>query len=179
MLKITIDMGDGFDEATNRFVDGATVTLELEHSLVSLSKWESKFEKPFLGRESKTSAETLAYIEAMILTPNFSPEVFSKLSSENIAEINEYIGAKMTATTINSRDQRPSRQVITSELIYYWMVAMNIPFECQYWHLNRLLMLVRVCNEMNKPQKKMSKRDLMDRNRSLNAQRRAASGSSG
>lgn len=181
MLELLVPMSvEGFNEATSEFVPPVFHRLRLEHSLVSLSKWESFFEKPFLDKKEKTSEETLFYIRAMDLDEETPPEVFDNLTKDNAEAVDRYINAKMTATWINERpNQRPSREIITSELIYYWMITMNIPFECQHWHLSRLLMLIRVCNVKNTPQKKMSKAELAAHNRQLNAERRAKSGSSG
>lgn len=180
MLTIVVPLTQRYDETQDRFVDHDTVTLEMEHSLVSVSKWESFFEKGFLNKEAKTSEETLWYIEAMTLTPNVPPEVFASLSKEHVAEIDAYIGAKMTATTFSSQQSGGnSREPITSELIYYWMISLNVPFECQHWHLNRLLTLIRVCNVKNAPAKKRSKAEMMAERRKLNADRRAQTGSSG
>ena len=174
MLTITIPAVEQFDEQTEEFISTKEQTLQLEHSLVSLSKWESKWCKPFLTKEEKTLEENLDYIKCMTLTQNVNPDVYRNLTRDNITEINKYIEAPMTATYIYE-DKKGSinREQVTSELIYYWMIALNIPFECQKWHLNRLLTLIRVCNIKNQPRKKMSKRDLMSRNAALNAARRS------
>lgn len=178
MLTIKVRMAHFYNERTEEFV-AEWFNLDLEHSLVSLSKWESKFEKPFLGKADKTPDEILWYIKAMVLTPDVPPEVFEKLSQENFDEINEYLGAKMSATTINEPTSKGSREIITAELIYYWMITLNIPFECQHWHLNSLLTLVRVCNVKNSPPKKMSPSEIARRQRSLNEQRKAQLGTRG
>ena len=178
MLQITIPavLSEQFDEEKNEFIYVPITkeqTLQLEHSLVSLSKWESKWNKPFLSRKAKTEEEILDYVRCMTLTQNVKPEVYLCLSQENIIQINSYIDAPMTATTFsNERSMKGGREIVTSELIYYWMIALNIPFECQKWHLNRLLTLIKVCNIKNTPPKKMSKRELMSRNARLNAARR-------
>jgi hypothetical protein len=180
VLTIAVPLSEVLNEATHEFVVHESFQLELEHSLVSVSKWESIFKKPFLGETEKTFEETIGYVKAMTLTPNVPPEIYGKLSNENVEEIQRHIGAKMTATTFPDQGDQPrSREKITAEIIYYWMVALNIPFECQYWHLDRLLALIRVCNLKNAPQKKQSKSEMMAQRRKLNAERRARSGSSG
>ena len=173
MLRITIPAAELWDEVNQEFVTTKEQTLQLEHSLVSLSKWESKWNKAFLGKQEKTVEETLDYVRCMTITQNVKPDVYNRLTPENIKQINDYIDAPMTATHFsNERQSGGNYEIATSELIYYWMIALNIPFECQKWHLNRLLTLIKVCNIKNTPPKKMSRRDLMSRNAALNAARR-------
>ena len=173
MLTITIPAKEGWDENAQEFVHTKEQTLCLEHSLVSLSKWESKYHKPFIGTENKTQEELLYYIQCMTITQNVDPNVYNHLPKSIIDKITEYIEAPMTATYFSKEQSSGnSREQVTSELIYYWMIALNIPFECQKWHLNRLLTLIRVCNIKNQPPKKMSKRAIMSRNAALNAARR-------
>lgn len=181
MLQITIPASvDLWDELNQEFVSMKEQTLQLEHSLVSLSKWESKWHKPFFSKTEKTLEETLDYIRCMTITPNIDSTVYLRLTPENIAQINGYIEDPMTAETFVSDNKKtPSREIITSEVIYYWMIANNIPFECQKWHINRLIALIRVCGERNAPPKKMSKKEIMSRNAALNAQRRAKLNSKG
>ena len=175
MLKITIPAREMFDEVKQEFINTKEQTLQLEHSLVSLSKWESKWHKPFLHTE-KTDEEIMDYIKCMTLTQNVPDDVYNKLSSKNIQEIKDYIDNPMTATTFSeNRNQKKSREIVTSELIYYWMVAYQIPFECQKWHLNRLITLTRICGIKNQPpsKNKTSQRELANRYAAMNRQRRA------
>lgn len=173
MLTITIPATELFDERNQTFIQTKEQTLQLEHSLVSLSKWESKWNKPFLSNEPKTIEQTIDYIKCMTITQNVNPDVYTFLSRSNIEEINKYIESPMTATTFNERsNNNGKKEIITSELIYYWMISFNIPMECQKWHLNRLLTLIRVCNVKNTPPKKMSKREITSQYASLNAARK-------
>ena len=163
MLYLTVPSRELFNEATSTFSYTKEENLQLEHSLVSLSKWESKWEKPFLSEDKKTTEEIIDYIKCMTITQNVKPEVYDNLPKEVFTKVDAYIHAKMTATWFSDKQNAPqSREVITAELIYYWMVAHNIPFECQKWHLNRLITLIRVCDEFNRPPSKMSKRQTAD-----------------
>ena len=173
MLQITIPGIELWDESREIFTQTKEQTLQLEHSLVSLSKWESKWGKAFLSKQEKTYEETIDYIKCMTITQNVDPNVYNHLSKSIIDKITEYIEAPMTATYFSKEQSSGnSREQVTSELIYYWMIALNMPFECQKSHLNRLLTLIRVCNIKNQPPKKMSKRAIMSRNAALNAARR-------
>ena len=180
MLEIVIPGAEQWDEVKQEFISTKEQTLKLEHSLVSLSKWESKWCQPFLSKKEKTVEQTIDYIKCMTLTQNVDPNVYNLLTKDNILKINEYISAPMTATTFHQENKGGGNgELITSELIYYWMVSLNIPFECQKWHLNRLFTLIKVCSIKNQPPKKMSKKDILSRNVSLNAARRKQLNSKG
>lgn len=173
MLRIIIPEKEYFDDDTQRFFKVKAQSLQLEHSLVSISKWESKWEKPFLSKENKTTEETIDYIRCMTLTQNVDPEVYNRITNDIVEQVSNYIEAPMTATWFTEEKKgKVSREIVTSEVIYYWMVTLNIPLECQKWHLNRLLTLIRVCEIKNAPPKKMGKREWASKQRSLNAARR-------
>lgn len=173
MLEITVPAAEMFDESKQEFIELKEQTLQLEHSLVSLSKWESKWHKAFLSKREKTFEETIDYIRCMTITKNVDPSVYFNLSKENIEEINRYIEDPMTATYIaDDPNGSVSGDVVTSELIYYWMISLNIPQEYQKWHLNRLISLIKVCNVKNMPAKKMSQSELMQRHSAINEARR-------
>lgn len=181
MFRLIIVADEVYDEKTSTFSPvGEDLIIDLEHSLVSLSKWEAEYQKPFLSPGKKTHEELFGYLKAMVTTPNVDLDSLYRCSQRDINEIQSYIDSPQSATIINVVQQSKGlSEVITSELIYYWMVGYNIPFECQYWHLNRLLTLIRICNIKNSPQKKMSRRELAERNARLNAERRAQLGTSG
>lgn len=173
MLRIKIPAVEYYDERKQEFFSIKEQTLRLEHSLASLSKWESKWCKPFYSRSDKTNEEIMDYIRCMAIDEDVSPECYLHLTTSNIDEIMAYINAPMTATTFrDDKTNKSSREIVTAELIYHWMIELGIPFECQYWHLNKLLTLVKVRNIKLQPPKKMSKRDIMSRNAALNAARR-------
>lgn len=180
MLKLIIEGDEFYDEQTNRFSTVGDVVLEFEHSLVSLSKWESEFQKPFLAPGEKTPQEIFSYIQAMLLTEDVDQNTILRLTQPHLDKINVYIESKQSATTFGLMPETTGRgETITSELIYYWLVAFTIPFECQYWHLNRLFALIRICNIKNSSPKKMSRNEIVQRNRELNAQRKAQMNTTG
>ena len=179
MLEIIIPGLELYNEETNEFTCYDDVKLELEHSLISISKWESKWCKPFLDGKDKTLDEIVDYVRCMTISDNVESDVYDRLTEENLVVINEYIGRPMTATTFNNEKKTTGREIITSEIIYYWMVSFNIPFECQYWHLNRLLTLIKVCNVKNNPPKKMSQKEILARNKALNDARKKELGTRG
>ena len=179
MLQITIPATETWDESKQEFNHTKERTLQLEHSLVSLSKWEAKWCKPFLSKKDKTYEETIDYIRCMTITQNVDSDIYYCLSNENLEQINDYINSPMTATFFSNTNSSPTREIITSEIIYYWMIALNIPFECKKWHLNRLLTLIRVCEIKNTPPKKRSTQEIMSQNAALNAARRAELNSKG
>jgi hypothetical protein len=172
MLKVTIPAIELFDDEKQEFINIKEITLSLEHSLVSISKWESKWHKPFLAKGEKTAEETIDYIKCMTLTKNVDEIIYDNLPDDIVKEIKEYIDDEMTATTFPKENKGPNREIVTSELIYYWMIALNIPSDYQKWHLNRLLTLINVCNIKNSPPKKMSRSELASRNSALNAARK-------
>lgn len=179
MFKLIIPPIELFDEESQEFVEIKEVELQLEHSLVSLSKWESKWCKPFLTKDDKTPEETIDYIRMMTITQNVDPKVYNRINQKLLNEVITYIEAPMTATKLPKSHGGPNKEVITSEIIYYWMISFQIPFECQKWHLNRLLTLIDVCNIKNAPNRKLSKGEIFRRNRELNAIRRAKANTSG
>lgn len=182
MLQLKIQGGELFDEKDGKFITVKPQTLQLEHSLVSVSKWEAKWKKPFLRPDPMTPEETIDYIRYMTVSPqNVNPDVYRFITAENVQQVMDYIHDPMTATTIRERPgQRRQQQVITSELMYYYMTAYQIPFDpCQKWHFNRLMMLIRVCDEKQQKPKKMSRAEVMNRNRQRNAARKAKTGTKG
>lgn len=173
-ITITVPGRDLFDEKTQRFITTKKQTITLEHSLLSISKWESKWHKPFLTRDEKTEEENVDYYRCMCITPNVDPNVFRCFTMQNVSDIAAYISDSMTATTFSKKDRKPSREIVTNELVYYWMTQLNIPFDpCQKWHFNRLMTLIEVVSIKSQPSKKMKPGEVLRQNHSLNAARRA------
>ena len=181
MLQITVPAVELYDEKNNMFINLEERTLHLEHSLVSVSKWEAKYCKPFISKTDKTDEEVVDYIKMMTLTQDVEPDVYKRLTKANYEAIENYINAPMTATTFKDMNGggKKNNDVVTNEVIYYWMVSLGIDKEYEEWHLNRLLTLVRVCNEKNAPQKKMSKKDTINQYAALNKARRQKLNSKG
>lgn len=179
MLHIVVPERELFDDETQAFITMPAQEFDMEHSLLSLSKWESKHHKPFLNEKNLTPEELIDYFKCMTITKNVDDAVYQTLPDGIIKQIDDYIHDPMTATWFNDANTPPSRQILTSEVIYFWMVDIGIPFECQKWHLNRLITLIRVYSANKGPKKKMSTAEIMDRNRRLNEERKAQAKTAG
>lgn len=180
MLTIKILGQESYNEITGEFVYPESFDLKLEHSLAALSKWEEKFEKPFLGPGERSNEELFFYIHCMIVKPEDAPlAVVNLLSPENLEEINEYINKKSTATWFSNQKAKKTGEVITAELIYFWMSSFNIPTEYKHWHLNRLFTLIKIHDEKTKKPEKKSRAEAVRERRELNALRRKQMGTSG
>lgn len=174
MLTIYIPETELYDYAKEEFYCIRPQILKLEHSLVSMSKWEAEHEKPFLAHNEMTESDMIDYIRCMTITQNVDPLAYSCLNDEIVNQVATYINKSMTATWFSESGKSSSKtsEIVTSEVIYYWMTIFNIPMECQKWHLNRLLTLIKVCDEKSKPQKKMSKKEQRERYRAINEARK-------
>lgn len=180
MLQVTVPETELWDEGKQEFCIMREQTLQLEHSLISVSKWESKWHKAFYSTKEKTPEEVVDYVRCMTLTQNVKSEVYLCLTAENINQIVKYIDDPMTATVFfDQQAGGVKRETTTAEVIYCSMIMLNIPFECQKWHINRLLTLIRVCEIKSRPPKKMSQREIMSRNAAINAARRKRLNSKG
>lgn len=174
MLEIHVKGREMFDESTSEFITIKDATLKLEHSLVSVSKWEEEYKKPFLTEQSKTRDETLFYIKCMTINNNVDERIYDLISNDDIHKINEYISEQRTATWFNNlgNNRSNNNEQVTSELIYYWMIIYKIPQEYQKWHLSRLMTLIQICDVKNSPPKQMSEKEVLQRYKELNRQRR-------
>lgn len=172
MLTIIVSGSEFYNDDKQEFVYGDNEKLLLEHSLISISKWESKWQKPFLHTSDKTPEQVLDYVKCMTINKPSDESVYDRLDSDNFDEINKYISSPMTATWFNDLQTKPNHEIVTSELIYYWMISFGVPFECQKWHINRLLTLIRICGIKNSPSRKMTRQEVLAQNRALNAARR-------
>lgn len=172
MFELIIDQRDLYDEESEKFTSIPRQKLQLEHSLLSISKWEERHYKPFLKNEQRSSEEILDYIRCMTINRGIDPMVYYTLTQEQMSEISKYINEEMTATWFPDEQSKKSREVITNEVIYYWMITLQIPLEFEKRHLNKLLTLIRVITAKNAPQKKMSKNEIRSRNKLLNEQRK-------
>jgi hypothetical protein len=179
VLEIKVGAIEWYDESKSLFMSEGGIELQLEHSLVAVSKWEQKYEKPFLGKQAKDPNEVLDYVLCMVVGEIPRGDILEKVSERNLEEIQKYLNQKMTATWFRETGAPRTSEVITSELIYYWMTAFNIPWEAQHWHINRLFTLIRIANEKQAKPKKMGRQEAAARQRELNAQRRAQLGTKG
>lgn len=179
MLKLNTQPTEFFNDESGMFVTNPGLSLTLEHSLYTISKWESRWMKPFLGSQEKTDVEILDYIKCMDTTETLTMETIQTIPQTDLGRIMTYINSSMTATTFNTTEAGKSREIVTSELIYYWMIALQIPLECERWHLNRLMTLIRICNIKNSPPKKQNRQEIMNKQRELNKQRRMQNNSTG
>lgn len=180
MLELTIPESEFYDSKSNKFITSPECKVSLEHSLISIAKWEAKWHEPYLGPQKKTYKQEQDYIRCMLLAPLKNDFLFESIfTSENIVKIRAYLDDSMTATTFSKTNQRTSKKIVTAEVIYCRMFACNIPMECQKWHLNRLLTLLRVCEIESGPKEKMSKKQSAERFSKLNAARRAKLNSRG
>lgn len=173
MLEVLVSGIEYYDECLGRFLTTDDYTLQIEHSLTSISKWESIWHKPFLSDTPKTTEEALDYIRCMSLNPQTPLNVYDRLSPHNIASINAYMDDKQTATWFAKNETIVNREIITAEVIYYWMIALTIPREYETWHFNKLMTLIKVCNVKNGSGKKMSRREVLTNYHTLNQQRLA------
>lgn len=182
MLYLEIPDNEFFDENKSEFIYVKAQTLKLEHSLISISKWESKWQKPFLYTKM-TTQQTVDYIRCMTVGPVNDLNIYYGITDDHIKKVNNYINNPMSATTFNERflkgRGRRSNEIVTSEIIYYWMVTFRIPIEFEKWHLNRLMNLIKICEIKSRPGKKMSQRDILKQNAELNQRRLAQTGSRG
>ena len=173
MLTIIVPETELYDEQKNEFIQIKEQTLVLEHSLVSIAKWESKWKKSYLSSKNKTYDETIDYIKCMTITKNVNPLIYKSLNRKALESIQKYINDPMTATYFSEKDNRPAGpSIITAEIVYYWMISLGVPMECQKWHFNRLIALIKVCNIKNNPGKRMSSREILTRNQALNEERK-------
>lgn len=180
MLPIIIPATECWDDAKEEFVSTAEVCIEIEHSLASISEWEIKYKKPFLHSE-RSLLETMDYVQMMTISPIPKPDlsVYTRLTRNNLSEIEKYLNDPHTATWFRNEPKTATRNVITSEVVFYWMFSNQIPIECQYWNFNRLITLIRVFDDKNRPPKKLSNSELYNRNRAINAARRKKLNSKG
>lgn len=181
MLKLVIPGVEMFDEVRSEFITTADVTVEFEHSLASLSKWEGEHQIPLMDKTQKTPEQMLDYFRCMTITPDVPPDLYYRLSESHVQALNEYIGKTATATTVfeGPGKKKANTEKITAELIYYWMVSFQIPFESQHWHLDKLLTLIKVCNVKNNAGKDVSKEDRMAWMKEQNSLRQAQNDTSG
>ena len=177
MLKLDLVGEELFNEDTWEYISVEPVTVRLEHSLLAISRWESKYHKPFMSTPEKTLDELAYYVRCMTLTDDLlDDEIAMRIvsSQDTLRQVKIYLDDPATATVVKADPgAKKSSKFVTSELIYYWMAAHRIPFTTDRWNINRLLKLIEVCNAESQPSKKMSYEDKMRNHKSINAARRA------
>lgn len=173
MLKIHVPPKEWYDEKRNEFISFDGADIELEHSLYSISEWESKWEKPFAKDSAMKRVEFLDYVRCMALN-KVDKLAYLSLTNKNVADINNYIKARHTATWFQKTNAPNGRrsETITSELVYYWMIEHGIPFSCDRWNFNRLMTLIEVCNRKNSKPGKRNQNDMLLEQHRLNMERR-------
>lgn len=173
MFTVVIPEREFFDETGSRFVKMEGGSFEIEHSLAAVAKWEARHGTPFFSMTDKTADESVDYIRCMTVTPDVNPDLYNRIDNELMAKINDYIATKQTATTIKMRaGLKKKSEIITAEVVYYWMITLGIPSEYDQWHMNRLFTLIEVFNDKSGPQKKMKQKDILAQNRALNEARK-------
>ena len=173
MLRIIVPGSEYYDEEKNEFIYRKDQELQMEHSLISISKWEAKWKIAYNKDRKKSPEEILDYFRCMTIN-RVDPDVYERLTEQNINDIISYMNDPMTACYFDNDNSSKSKDVMTSEMIYYYMIVLGIPFECEKWHFNKLLALIEVCSIKNKPEKTMSRADLLRKNARLNAARKKA-----
>ena len=176
VLKILIPGKEDWDEANQCFIYSKDTVLNLKHSLVSIAKWETNWNISFLdkfGKKETTVEQVLDYIRCMTINQNIDPNVYKCLTNKNVEDVFTYIGSSMTATTFSDHLKPGRKRIVTSELVYSWMIDFGVPFQCEKWPFDRLITLLRVCEAEHREHKKGSTSSAMKRNRDIKQRNRA------
>lgn len=181
-IEVTIPDQEMWDSEKNEFVYVKGCTIRMKHSLLSISKWEMTWKKPFLKPGYvMTEEETLDYYRCMTITQNVDPGIYRYIPTSEQEKINKYIETPMSAYIPQNKKSGGVKHTFVSEHIYYWMTAANIPQSYEKWHLSRLLNLLEIAANENDPKKskKMSRGEIYKQNQELNSARRKALGTHG
>ena len=172
-LQLYVNGTELFDSERRMFIQVKPQKLVLEHSLISISKWEAKHHKMYLETKDKTGLELLDYIKCMTINGDVPDVVYYALSEQNFNDILTYMEDPMTASSVYNPPRKNHQERVSSELIYYWMIQYGIPFECEKWHINRLLMLINICSRKSSTLSKADKQAMDQRRAAINAERKA------